>query len=147
VESNVVRTVLTCRYARLYEAVVKARSGSLESLPSGAVRVKVYAGIDPLSGRRHYLTETIAAGPTAIKEAEATRVRLTNQINEQRNPKTRATVNQLFDRYEKVLDVDRTTKRTYLGYSKKHIRPLLGKLQVGRIDGELLDSFYAELRR
>ena len=32
--------------------------GSIETLPSGALRVKVYAGIDPVTKRRHYLTET-----------------------------------------------------------------------------------------
>jgi integrase len=109
--------------------------------------VRVYAGKDPLSGRRHDLVQIVPPGPEAPKQAERVRTAFLAQLDEQRNPKTRATVNQLMDRYEKVLDVDRTTKRTYLGYSKKHIRPLLGKLQVGRVDGELLDSFYAELRR
>lgn len=125
----------------------KRPRGSIETLPSGALRVKVYAGIDPLSGRRNYLTETVRAGPDAETQAEAVRVRMTHEINERRNPRTKATVNQLLDRYEKVLDVDRTTKRTYLGYIKNHIRPHIGKLQVGRIDGEILDSLYAELRR
>lgn len=32
--------------------------GEIETLSSGSLRVKVYAGIDPLSGKRHYLTET-----------------------------------------------------------------------------------------
>jgi hypothetical protein len=37
--------------------------GLIETLASGSLRVKVYAGIDPLSGKRYYLIETIAAGP------------------------------------------------------------------------------------
>ena len=44
-------------------------------LPSGARRVRVYAGIDPLTGRRHYLTEVVPAGSKADKEAEKSRTR------------------------------------------------------------------------
>ncbi len=125
----------------------KGRSrGEIETLPSGALRVKVYAGVDPLSGRRHYLRETIAAGPAAAKEAEQALTRLVNQVDENRNPRTRATVNQLMDRYLELLDVDITTRRSYEGYIRNHIRPLLGHLSVGKLGGETLDSFYAILR-
>ena len=30
----------------------------------------VYAGIDPVSKKRHYLVETVAAGPSAARDAE-----------------------------------------------------------------------------
>jgi integrase len=30
--------------------------------------------------------------------------------------------------------------------ARNHIRPLLGDISVGRIDGEVLDSFYKQLR-
>jgi hypothetical protein len=43
--------------------------GEIETLSSGSLRVKVYAGIDPLSGKRPYLTETVPAGPRALAEA------------------------------------------------------------------------------
>jgi hypothetical protein len=120
--------------------------GEIEKLPSGALRVKVYAGVDPLTGRRHYLRETIPAGPNADDDAEKARTRLLNQLDEQRNPRTSATVNQLMDRYLELLDVDVNTRSGYVGYIENHIRPLLGKLPVGRLDGETLDSFYKILR-
>lgn len=122
------------------------RRGEVEELPSGALRIKVYAGQDPLTGRRHYLRETIPAGPTAARDAERARARLLNQVDEGRNPRTKATVNLLMDRYLKVLDVDTTTRKSYEGYIGNHIRPLLGKLPVGNLSGETLDSFYAILR-
>jgi hypothetical protein len=50
--------------------------GSVDELPSGAFRVRVYAGIDPVSKGRHDLTEVIPAGPDAEKLAEEARVRL-----------------------------------------------------------------------
>lgn len=82
-------------------------------MPSGSLRVKVYAGVDPLSGKRHYLTETIPAGPTAADDAERARTRLQSQVDERRSPRTRATVDQLMDRYLSLLDVDETTRKGY----------------------------------
>jgi integrase len=120
--------------------------GSIDAQPSGALRVRVYAGRDPLTKRDHYLVETVPPGPKAAAEAEKVRTRFLNQVDEQRSPRTRATVNQLMDRYVDVLDVEETTKRTYISYIDKHIRTELGALQVGRIDAEILDSFYAGLR-
>jgi integrase len=43
----------------------KRQRGSVEELPSGALRVAVYAGIDPVAKRRHYLEEVVPAGPRA----------------------------------------------------------------------------------
>lgn len=121
--------------------------GEIEALPSGSLRVKVYAGIDPLTGRRHYLTATVPCGhPEAAKEARRVRTRLINEVNEQRNPRTRATVNQLMDRYLELLDVDVTTRRSYEGYIGNHVRPLLGAVPLAKLDGETLDSFYLVLR-
>lgn len=51
------------------------------------------------------------------------RARLIKQVNEQRNPRTKATVNQLTDRYLEVLDVDVTTRN---GYEAVH-RALLAR--------------------
>ncbi|WP_252299366.1 tyrosine-type recombinase/integrase [Salinispora arenicola] len=121
--------------------------GRIETLPSGSLRVKVYAGTDPITGKRHDLTDTIPPGPTAKKDAQKALTRLLGQLDEKRNPRTKATVGQLMDRYFEVLNVGETTRSTYDGYVKNHIWPLLGDLPLSRLDGETLDSFYAELRR
>lgn len=121
--------------------------GEIEELRSGSLRVKVYAGIDPLTKKRHYLTETVPAGPKAAKEAERVRTRLVHQVDEQRQPRTNATINQLMDRYLEVLDVQDTTRGPYVRYIEKYVRPSLGPLKVGRPDlTETIDSFYAQLR-
>ncbi len=77
---------------------IRAR-GRVERLPSGSLRVSVYAGIDPVSKKRHYLVETVPAGPSAARDAERVRTRLLSQVDERRNPRTKATVNQLLDRW------------------------------------------------
>jgi hypothetical protein len=100
--------------------------GSVEELPSGGYRVRVYAGVDPVAGRDHYLRETVPAGPRADREAKKVRTRLLFEIDERRNPRTNATVGQLPDRHLEMAELDQSTLETYRGYVKKHIRPLLG---------------------
>jgi hypothetical protein len=43
----------------------QARAGQHDELPSGALRVRVYAGTDSITKRRHDLVEVIPAGPKA----------------------------------------------------------------------------------
>ena len=125
----------------------KRQRGEIETLPSGSLRVRVYAGIDPISGKRHYLVEVIPAGKDAARQAEKARTRLLAEVDERRNPRTKATVAQLMERYLGVLQIEDTTRAGYERLVRLHIGPLLGHLSVGRIDGETLDSFYRELRR
>ncbi|MBB5869682.1 integrase [Allocatelliglobosispora scoriae] len=126
---------------------LKRQRGAIDTLPSGAMRVRVHAGIDPLTGKRHDLVEVIPPGPTAARDAEKARTRLLSQVDEKRNPRTKATMNQLFDRWLEVLDVDVQTRRGYVIKLDKHVRPVLGKLPVAKVDTELLESFYAMLRK
>ena len=100
-----------------------------------------------MSGRRHDLVEIVPAGPKAAAQAEAVRTRLLNQVDERRHPRTSATVDQLLDRHFEMATLEPTTLATYVGYATKHIRPLIGQLQVGALDADVFDSFYAELRR
>jgi hypothetical protein len=39
----------------------RRQRGTVDELPSGALRVRVYAGADPVTGRRHDLVEVIPA--------------------------------------------------------------------------------------
>src|SRR5690349_6646861 len=115
--------------------------GSIDALPSGAFRVRVYAGKDPVSGRRHDLIEVVPAGPDAANQAEVVRTRLLNQLDERRHPRTNATVNQLLDKHFELARLDPTTLSTYAGYATNHIRPLIGRVQVGALDADVFDSF------
>jgi integrase len=121
--------------------------GGIDVLPSGAMRVRVYAGYDTLTGRRNYLVEIVKPGPNAAREAEQARTRLLAQVDEKRTPTTRATVNQMLDKWLGVLDVAASTRQGYVKKINRHIRPVLGKFQVAKVDAELLEQFYAELRR
>ncbi len=129
-------------------SATKARRvrGEVETLPSGSLRVRVYAGTDPITKKRHYLTDVVPAGPKAAAEAEKVRTRLLAEVDEKRNPRTSATVGQLLDRYLDVLKIEDTTRVGYERVIRRHIRPLVGDLPIGRVNGETVDSLYAQLR-
>jgi hypothetical protein len=67
-------------------------------------------------------------------------------VDEDRSPRTRATVNQLLDRYLEVIELEPTTRQGYVGKIDKHIRPTIGALQVGRL-GTVQASTEAYLTR
>jgi integrase len=96
----------------------KARSrdgrtrGSITELPSRRFRVRVYSGLDPVTKRRMYLTETV----DTMAQAQRARTRLLNQVDERRNPWTTATISQLIDRWLEVVDVEPSTRQ---GYERK----------------------------
>lgn len=126
----------------------KIQRGTVDRLESGAVRVRVDAGIDPITKRRHRRMEIIPADtPDQEAVVEKTRVRLINEINERRHPKTRATVNQLLDRYIRDFDGARVTRDGYESLRRNHIAPFIGHLPVGEVDADVLDSLYVEFRR
>ena len=67
-------------------------------------------------------------------------------VDERRNPKTRATVNQFLDRYLETLDVMPTTRTRNRGIIRVHLRRALGSLPLSKLDGDVLDRFFAQLR-
>jgi len=70
----------------------------------------------PFTGRRHDLIEVIPPGPKTAALAKAARVRFLAQVDERRNPRTNATLDQLLDRYLETLEVSATTHAMYGTY-------------------------------
>jgi len=96
------------------------------------------------------VAETVAARATvreARREAAKVRTKLLSQIDERRNPRSRVTVNDLIDRWLDVAKLEPTTRQGYVGKIEKHIRPTIGRVEVGKLDAETIDSLYAALRR
>jgi integrase len=123
--------------------MAKASSGYIQQLPSGAFRVSVYAGTDPLTGRQIRLRRTCKTERAAQIELG----KLLEQADAGRRPESDATVAQLMDRYTEVADWDLSTRKANEVYIRRVIKPALGHLQVRKIRGPLLDLLYAQLRR
>jgi integrase len=73
--------------------------GSISRMASGSLRVRVYAGLDPITGRRRYLRQTVPPGPTALEDAEAACRRLLTLVHDRRYPRTDVTLAELLDRH------------------------------------------------
>src|SRR6266516_215629 len=117
--------------------------GHVSRRPNGTWRVLVYAGRDPVTKKPIYLTAT---GKTEA-EAERLRTKLLHQVDEQRTPNTGTTVGHLLDRFFEVADLEMTTRLTYEGYTRRNIRPALGDLPLRKLTVDVLDRFYAQMRK
>lgn len=78
--------------------------GNIEQLASGSLRVRVYAGVDVLTGRDFYLKETIPAGPGAVVEARRRLDELVRQVAQGRQPKTNASLQLLIEQHLEVAE-------------------------------------------
>lgn len=116
--------------------------GSIERR-GNSLRVKVYAGKDPVTGKRVYLTEST----TDEKEARRIRTRFLAQVDKQRNARTKAPLQVALDDQLRMLDLEPKSRHAYDGYIRNHVGPLLGHVPVADIDARVLEEFYAELRR
>lgn len=109
----------------------------------GSFQVTVYAGIDPLTGKRMYLTDS------ASTEAAAKKIvtRLSSQVDEQRHARTKTPMKTALDSWLRTHEAESTTLDSYRGYIERTIEPAFGTVPVARISVRLLEEFYADLRR
>ena len=113
--------------------------GHIERLPSGSYRVRVYAGNDPLTGKEIRLKATAKTA----EHAQAELARLLEQASVGRQPESAATVGYLLDQYMAVADLDVSTREGYEGYIRRTIKPALGGMELRKLRGPVLDTFYA----
>ncbi|KPI04833.1 hypothetical protein OK074_4497 [Actinobacteria bacterium OK074] len=112
--------------------------------PNGAgFQVRVYAGRDPVTKKDLYL---YAQAPDET-EAEKARTRLLHQVDEQRHPKQKATMGFLLDRWLSVTEQTASSYERAEGLIRTYLKPAFGDLQVAKLTVEMVDLFYARLRR
>jgi integrase len=105
--------------------------------------VKVYAGIDPLTGREIRFRKTCKTERAAQIELG----RLLEQAAAGLQPDSGVTVAQLLDQYVSTAGWEVSTRESNLGYIRRTINPALGSLQVRKVRGPILDTLYARLMR
>ncbi|NYE71904.1 tyrosine-type recombinase/integrase [Microlunatus parietis] len=105
--------------------------------------IRVYGGVDPLTGEDRYLT----ASTTDEREVEKIKTRLLAEVDQQRSTPTKAALGHLLDSWLDVHDADETTIDGYRYLVKTVIKPALGDVPIAKIDSLVLERFYAELRK
>lgn len=106
-------------------------------------QVLVYAGTDPVTGRARYLTESTKDE----KQTDAIMRRLLTEVDEHRNVRTTATLAVAIDAWLRVHEVEENTRKGYETHARLYIKPALGSVPIGKINAQMLEELYAQLRR
>jgi integrase len=121
---------------------VAAEAGSIRKRGQ-RFQIRVRAGIDPVTGKELVLT----GSASTMDAASAMRRRFLVQVDEQRHDQTKATFRAAMEKWLRIHEVDASTRESYEMYARLHLYPVFGELPVGRVTAEMLEEFYAELRR
>ncbi|WAL63755.1 tyrosine-type recombinase/integrase [Amycolatopsis cynarae] len=132
-----------------------SQSSEAESRRRGNIRqrgnslqVRVYAGVDPVTGKPSYLTETVKGTDRAAKKrAEKAMTKLLAQADQQRSASTSVSLGYAIDEWLRNTDIQATTRHGYVGYIERTIRPALGDVPVNKLSARILETLYGQLRR
>jgi integrase len=116
------------------------------------LQVQVYAGRDPLTGRKRWVSRQVQ-GQTkaAYRQAKKVEAELLEQVGrgEQRGSRTR-TVGELVERWftwrQQVKPISPVTVANYRGAIDRYILPALGRAKVRDVDAATLDALYTQVR-
>ena len=96
-----------------------------------------------MTGRPNYLSES------SKDDKEAARIlrRLLTEVDEQRNPRTKATLGAAIDTWLRLHEAEGNTLAGYETHARLYIKPALGDVPIGRLTTQMLEELYAQLRR
>jgi integrase len=118
-----------------------------------SMRVMVYAGRDPLTGKKKWVSRQVrGTGRAALKEAKQVEAQLLAEVAAGRHKDAQGVkVAELVDRWlewrQAVKPMSPGTAANCRRCIELKIKPALGSLAVSRLDTATLDRFYAELRQ
>ncbi len=69
------------------------------------------------------------------------------QVDEQRNSRTKATMSAALEAWLRTYEAEETTLDGYRGYLRRTIEPALGSVPLAKVSAQVLEEFYAGLRR
>lgn len=135
------------RVTRSDGAAGDRRRGSVR-VRGGSLQVRVFAGVDPVTGRDRYLSETVRGTDRAARrEAEKAMARLQAEVDSQRSARTSVSLGYLLDEWLQTVELEDSTRETYVGNIERTIRPTLGPVSIAKLTARTLETFFAELRR
>jgi integrase len=125
----------------------RRRRGSVRQR-GNSLQVRVFSGIDPVTGKDVYLTETVkGTDKAAHKAADKVMTRLLSQVDQQRSATSSVSFGYVLDEWLRTAELDEGTRDMYRGYVDRNIRPVLGEEPIRKVSTRMLETLYAELRR
>ncbi|MDT7754073.1 MAG: integrase, partial [Pseudonocardiales bacterium] len=113
-----------------------------------SLQVRAYAGVDPVTHRDLYVSESVKGTDRAARrEADKVLARLQAQVDTQRSAQTSVTLAYTLDEWLGTVELEDSTRDTYVGYIERTIRPVLGDVPISKLTTRTLELLYAELRR
>lgn len=110
--------------------------------------MKAYAGVDPVTGKRVYRSETVkGTDEKTYKQAERRLTALMAEIDRQRGTPSVTTLGHVIDEWLRTVEIEDSTREGYEGYIRRTIRPVLGSVPISKITPRALENLYADLRR
>jgi len=103
----------------------------------------VRAGIDPATGKELVLT----GSATTERDARDVRRRLLVQLADELHARSKASFRMAMEKWLRVHEIEDSTRESYERYARRHLYPVFGDLSVGKVNVEMLEDFYADLRR
>ena len=112
----------------------------------GSWELVAYAGRDPLTGKRKYVSRSFRGSK---REAQAALDRLVVEVSDGVEGGSVGTVGELLDRYVEVFGPgwSPSTLRQAVSVIERHLRPRWGEVPLRRVTPVDIDRFYAELHR
>lgn len=87
-------------------------------------------------------------GSAATEEgAKEVRRRLLVQLADEMHARSKASFRMAMEKWLRVHEIEDSTRESYERYARLHLYPVFGDLSVGKINVEMLEDFYADLRR
>jgi integrase len=116
------------------------------------LQVQVFAGRDPLTGRKRWLSRQVDGQTKAAwREAKKVEAQLLEQVDrgERRDGRSR-TIGELVERWlewrQQVRPISPVTVANYRGAINRYIIPNLGRAMIHEVDAATLDALYARVR-
>src|SRR5215218_10809561 len=116
------------------------------------LQVQVYAGRDPLTGRKRWVSRQVPGQTKAShRQAKKVEAELLEQVDrgEQRGSRTR-TVAELVERWftwrQQVKPISPVTVANYRGAIDRYVLPALSRARLREVDAATLDALYAQVR-
>ena len=127
--------------------MTRRRKGGIRQR-GASLQVRYFAGTDPVTGKKVYLTATVpGTDDAAWSRADDKVAEFRTQVNKQRVTESSVLLSHAVAEWMRVSELEDSTRKTYEGYIRRTIGPALGKVAVKKLNARTLESFYTELRR